>query len=227
MQRARPKPYYLRAGKPVISIFLKHTPLNLGAGDSIFMATLTATVPLQSDSLIEQLMQTDGKAEIVDGHIQTFPMTGFKPGFAADEIYASLRLHARETGTGLAFADGKGFLCDLPNRRSFSPGAAFYTGPLSDMGFLSQPPIFAVEVRSENDYGPQAERQMTAKRADYFAAGTLVVWDVDLQHEEVIAKYTADNPMVPQLFRRGETADAREAVAGWSMSVDDLFAPAG
>ncbi len=35
-------------------------------------------------------------------------------------------------------------------------------------------PVFAVEVRSKANDGPAAER------ADYFAAGTQVVWDVDL-----------------------------------------------
>ena len=184
------------------------------------MATLTAT-----DPLVEQLMKTQGKAEIVNGRIQHLPMTGFRPGFAADEIYASLRAHARATQAGLAFADGKGFLCDLPHRRSFSPDAAFYTGPLSDMGFLPEPPVFAVEVRSENDYGPQAEREMAAKRADYFDAGTLVVWDVDLQNDDVIAKYSAANRAAPQIFRRGESADAGEAVPNWSLNVDELFAP--
>ena len=189
------------------------------------MPTLTAPRPQTTDLLIEKLMQIEGKAEIVDGQIQVIPMTGSDPGFAADEIFVSLRLHSRATGIGVAVADGKGFLCDLPHRRSFSPDAAFYTGPSGGMGFFPQPPVFAVEVRSENDYGPPAERQMAAKRADYFAAGTLVVWDVDLQHEEVVAKYTAGNPSAPQLFRRGEVADASEAVPGWSMNVDELFAP--
>jgi hypothetical protein len=43
----------------------------------------------------------------------------------------------------------------------------------------------AVEVRSEGDYGPAAEREMAAKRRDYFAAGTQVVWDVDVLSTEV------------------------------------------
>ncbi len=47
------------------------------------------------------------------------------------------------------------------------------------MEFLEGSPIFAVEVRSENDDGPAAERAMAQKRADYFAYGTLVVWDVN------------------------------------------------
>ncbi len=184
------------------------------------MATLVL-----ADPLIEQLMAFEGKAEIVDGQIQKIMATGFDPGYAGDEIYSSLRGHARTSGEGIAFADGKGFLCDLPHRRSFSPDAAFYLGPRSGMGFMPEPPIFAVEVRSENDYGPQSERAMAQKRADYFASGTLVVWDVDLRNEEVVAKYSASSPLYPQIFRRGEVADAEPAVATWRLNVDDLFAP--
>lgn len=184
------------------------------------------TTLVLADPLIEQLMAFDGKAEIVDGQVQEIMATGFDPGFAGDEIYVSLRGHARSSGEGVAFADGKGFLCELPNRRSFSPDAAFYTGPRSGMAFMPEPPIFAVEVRSENDYGPTAERAMAQKRADYFAAGTLVVWDVDLLGEEVVAKYAASAPMNPQIFRRGERAEAEPALLGWRVDVDDLFAPA-
>lgn len=183
------------------------------------------TTLVLADPLVEQLMAFEGKAEIVNGHIQEVMATGFDPGYAGDEIYVSLRAHARALGEGIAFADGKGFLCDLPHRRSFSPDAAFYTGPRSGMAFMPEPPVFAVEVRSENDYGPQAERAMAQKRADYFAAGTLVVWDVDLQNEEVVAKYQAVSPLSPQIFRRGEVADAQPAVSDWKLNVDELFAP--
>jgi len=183
------------------------------------MATMTL-----ADPLVEQLMAFDGKAEIVDGQLQEIMATGFDPGYAGDEIYVSLRTHARATGDGVAFADGKGFLCDLSNRQSFSPDAAFYTGPRSGMAFMPEPPVFAVEVRSENDHGATAERAMAQKRADYFAAGTLVVWDVDLQNEEVVAKYSASSPLSPQVFRRGEVADADPAVPGWQLPVDELFA---
>ena len=185
------------------------------------MATLTVPSPL-----VEQLARVEGKAEIVGGEIVEMEMTGFKPGYAADEIYAALREHVRSGNQGVAVADGKGFLCDLPNRQSFSPDAAFYDGPLPEaMEFFPQAPVFAVEVRSENDYGSSMERQMARKRADYFAAGTLVVWDVDLQDEEVIAKYSAGAPQAPQIFRRGEVADAEPAVPGWKMPVASLFAP--
>ena len=178
------------------------------------------------DPLVEQLMVVEGKAEIVNGQIEHFMSTGRKPIQASLRIVASLLLHADKIGVGEAVTDNAGFLCNLPNRGSFSPGAAFYTGPDNpddEMDFYPEPPVFAVEVRSKNDYGPKAERAIHAKIGDYFAAGTLVVWDVDLLGEEVIAKYSAPNATTPQIFKRGETADAQPAVPGWTMPVDALF----
>ena len=87
----------------------------------------------------------------------------------------SLRNYARRTGQGRAIPDNVAFIVNLPRRRSFSPDAAFWTGDPPTMRFYEGAPIFAVEVRSENDYGPKAERDIAQKRADYFAAGTLVI----------------------------------------------------
>jgi Uma2 family endonuclease len=91
------------------------------------------------------------------------------------------------------------------------------------MDFLAGAPIFAVEVRSKNDYGPAAERAMREKRADYFACDTLVVWDVDLLSTDVIKVYRATDPDHPSIYRRGDLAEAEPAVPGWTMAVDELF----
>jgi Uma2 family endonuclease len=91
------------------------------------------------------------------------------------------------------------------------------------MKFFEGAPVFAVEVRSEGDYGSKAERQMAAKRADYFAAGTKVVWDVDLLSETVVRVYRASDPGNPKVYSRGEIAEAEPAVPGWTMRTDDLF----
>ena len=172
---------------------------------------------------IEDLYKVEGKAELVCGEIEHLMPTGIDPGFAGDEIAFSLRQYVRQTGTGRAVADNKGFHVDLPNRKSFSPDAAYYIGPHSGIKFYEGAPIFAVEARSESDYGPKAELKMAEKRADYFAAGTRVVWDVDTLSEDVVKKYTADNPDRPVIFRRGDIADAEPAVPGWTIPVDDLF----
>ncbi len=164
----------------------------------------------------------NGKAELVDGELVLMSPTGGLPGFVGGEIHASLREYARKTGLGHAIPDNVGFLVNLPRRKSFSPDAAFHTGPIT-MSFLQGAPVFAAEVRSENDYGPAAERAMAAKRADYFAAGTLVVWDVDLEGEEVVRSYRSDDPDRPAAYRRGEVAAAEPALPGWAMAVDDLW----
>ena len=144
---------------------------------------------------------------------------------AGGEIFASLHEYARRTRRGVALPDNLGFIVDLPNRRSFSPDVAFWTGGPLTAKFLEGAPIFAVEVRSEEDYGPAAERAMAAKRADYFAAGTLVVWDVDTLRAEVVRVYRSDHPTVATTYSRAQRAEAEPALPGWSMPVADLFPP--
>ncbi|MDQ3930191.1 MAG: Uma2 family endonuclease [Chloroflexota bacterium] len=179
----------------------------------------------KTEATIEDLYHVpeNGKAEIVDRELVIMSPTGWLPNYAAGEIFISLREYARRTKTGLAVTDNAGFIVNLPHRRSFSPDAAFFTGAMSGMKFLDGAPLFAAEVRSEDDYGPAAERKIARKIADYFAAGTQVVWDVDLLSEDVVKSYRADEPENPTVYRRGQTAEAEPALPGWSMPVDDLF----
>ena len=90
------------------------------------------------------------------------------------------------------------------------------------MRFIEGAPTLAVEVRSEDDYGPAAEAAMAAKRADYFAAGTAVVWDVDTV-AELIHVYRADTPEPHATYARGQVAEAEPAVPGWRPEVDSFF----
>jgi Uma2 family endonuclease len=166
----------------------------------------------------------NAKAELVNGELVLMSPTGSRPGRASFNIASSLRGHERRDNPGYAFGDNVGFVVNLPNRDSFSPDAAWYIGNIDSMKFLEGAPVFAAEVRSENDYGPAAEKEIAEKRADYFAAGTLVVWDVDLLSEDVIKVYRASDPANPTIYRRGEIAEAEPAVPGWTMAVDELFA---
>ena len=178
---------------------------------------------IKTRATIENLYKVEGKAEVVNGEIVCMPPTGDDPGYASGEIFVHLRDYAKRTQRGRAYGDGVGFHVNLPHREAFSPDAAYYIGPRTGMRFPEGAPLFAVEVRSESDYGPAAERAMHAKRADYFACGTLVIWDVDLLSEDVIKSYKASAPEHPVLFRRGDIADAEPAVPGWRMAVNDLF----
>ncbi|QEG35555.1 Uma2 family endonuclease [Bythopirellula goksoeyrii] len=175
-----------------------------------------------SQATVDDLYKVDGKAELVGGEIVHMSPTGDMPNFAAGEIFVSLHSYAKVNG-GRVYTDNVAFLVNLPNRKSFSPDAAYYTGPRAKMKFLPQAPDFAVEVRSEGDYGPAAEREMAEKRADYFAAGTKVVWDVDLLGEDVIRVFRASTPSESTVYRKIETAEAEPAVPGWTFPVENLF----
>jgi Uma2 family endonuclease len=167
----------------------------------------------------------NGKAEIVDGELVLMSPTGARPGRAAGKLYVSLNEYEEEHGGGYAFGDNIGFVVDLPNRLSFSPDAAWHTGDLGDneMKLIQGAPALAVEVRSEGDYGPAAERAILQKVRDYLAAGTQVVWDVDLLAEDVVKVYRAGVQDSPTVYRRGDLAEAEPAVPGWTFPVDKLF----
>jgi Uma2 family endonuclease len=181
----------------------------------------------QTAATLDDLRRVDGKAELISGRIVHLLPTGYKPNRVAGVIYRGLDDHAQATGAGVAFTDNMGFTVPelSSGRQSFSPDASYYIGPPphDDMDFVDGPPTLAVEVRSKGDYGPTAEAKMAAKRADYFEAGTKVVWDVDPEVELILC-YRAQAPDRPTVFAVGQTADAEPAVAGWRLAVDRVFA---
>ncbi|HKZ03272.1 MAG TPA: Uma2 family endonuclease [Pyrinomonadaceae bacterium] len=179
----------------------------------------------KTEATIDDLYRVpeNGKAEIVNGELVLMSPTGGVPGRAAGEIYVSLHDYEKRVGGGYAFPDNVGFIVNLANRRSFSPDAAFYKGELRGGLFLKGAPVFAVEVRSADDYGPAAEARMAEKRADYFAAGTLVVWDVDVLRKKLVRVYRASDPTNPAVYCKGQKAEAEPAVPGWGMAVDEFL----
>jgi len=92
------------------------------------------------------------------------------------------------------------------------------------MDFVSGAPTLAVEVRSKGDYGDGAEAEMAAKRADYFEAGTVVVWGWSTPGPGSCGPNRAGSPDQPIVFGSGQEADAEPAVQGWRISVDLIFA---
>jgi Uma2 family endonuclease len=175
---------------------------------------------------LDDLYEEKGKAELIGGRIVPLMPTGRKPNRIAGRIFKSLDDYAEATGRGEAYTDNMGFAVPelRSGRESFSPDASYYPGPFpgNEMRFVAGPPTLAVEVRSESDSGTLREAALAAKRADYFEAGTLVVWDVD-PIAECIRVYRRDAPDQPATFLRGQTADAEPAVPGWRIPVDRIF----
>ena len=186
------------------------------------------TAATLAEATLDDLMKVDGKAELIAGRIVPIIPTGYWPGAIAFRISMALAAWIDVNGKGKVIEDNVGYAFDDPlpsGRQSFSPVSSLYFGDVEtkSMRFIDGYPAFAVEVRSKNDYGRAAERDMAEKRADYFVAGTLVVWDVD-GIAETVAKYTGDSPDVSTVFTRGRIADAEPAVPGWTLNLDNLFA---
>jgi Uma2 family endonuclease len=190
------------------------------------MSTVKDSATSSRRATAADLAKVEGKAELIDGRVVHLMATGHQPNRVAFRIARSLDDYAEASGRGVAYTDNIGFIVPelSSGRESFSPDAAYYVGALPEnlMRFVGGAPTFSVEVRSENDYGNAAEEVLASKRADYFEAGTLVVWDVD-PLARLIRKYHAGSPSQPTLFAAGQQADAEPAVPGWRIAVDRVF----
>jgi Uma2 family endonuclease len=183
---------------------------------------------ISTRATLDDLARVEGNAELIGGRIVNQMPTGHYPNKVAGRIYIDLFGHARRIGKGQAYTDNMGFAVPelLSGRESYSPDVSYWADvvPIKWMKFLNGAPTFAAEVRSQHDYGEAAEAEMADKRADYFAAGTQVVWDVD-PVAECVHVYRADKPTQATTYRRGDVAEAEPAVPDWRLAVDEIFSP--
>ena len=181
----------------------------------------------QTAAMLDDLLRLEGKAELINGRVFSLMPTGRRPNLVAGRIFRSLAAHVEALEIGEAYTNNMGFTVPelSSGRLIFSPDVSYYVGPFPPnvMRFVEGPPTFAVEVRSEGDHGPTAEAEMAAKRADYFEAGTRVVWDVD-PIAETIRVHRAGVPVLVEGFSRGQEVDAEPSVPGWRAAVPAIFA---
>lgn len=181
---------------------------------------------IRTEATIEDLYNAprdNGTYELVNGELVHMSPTGFTPNRVAGQIYRLLAAYEEIVGSGYAMTDNAGYIVNLPRRRSFSPDASYTLhAPDDRMRFIEGAPLFAAEVRSEGDYGPAADTAYAAKRRDYFAAGTRVVWDGD-PVRQTVASYRNDQPNTPTRFSISDMADAEPALPGWRVAMSAIF----
>ena len=87
--------------------------------------------------------------------------------------------------------------------------------PTSPVPFVV--PDLAVEVLSPSN----TRREMERKRSEYFAAGTQLVWMVDIQ-QRTVAVYTTPEKFV--VLSESDTLDGGNILPGFTLSLKELFA---
>ena len=150
-----------------------------------------------TEQLIAELYTIDGKAEIVDGRIVLMSPTGRKPGRASGAICSSLRA-MRKPVRWFCLSGQCCIFGGLAAPKELCPDAAFSTEAARDEVWKAVARCLRSRCVAKVTTVRTAEREMADKRADYFAAGTKVVWDVDLLSDDVVRVYRADAPNSPR-----------------------------
>lgn len=83
-------------------------------------------------------------------------------------------------------------------------------------GYSDVAPALAVEVFSPGN----TAGEMTAKRADFFAAGTEMFWTVYPDREEIEVSTGRE---AHRVLRRGDILEGGDTLQGFSVPVSDIF----
>ncbi len=164
--------------------------------------------------------------ELYNGWLVWQEMTNARERTVVGTIQDMFSISARNTGFGQVLPDQ--LECHLNDSTDIKPDASLISwqrlhdyvqlyGP-NDRPTLMRCPKLVVEVRSSSN----TRRGEAVKRAQYFAHGTQIVWDVD-EEKEVIYVYRADVPNQPQRYGIDDIIDCEPILRGWQRRVADIF----
>jgi Uma2 family endonuclease len=166
-------------------------------------------------------MPDDGmKHELVRGELRTTPPTGHEHGWLASRIDRRLANHVDEQGLGDVTTEVG---CRLPTEPETvrAPDVAFIARARVEAAgrsrrYFEGAPDLAVEVVSPSDTSTEVHE----KALDWLAAGTRLVLVVHPRPRTVTAYRSAADIVI---LRDGDTLEAGDVVAGWSVAVAELF----
>jgi Uma2 family endonuclease len=159
------------------------------------------------------------RMELDEGELITMPPAGEEHGYCGLNIGTVLGNHVKKYKLGRVYNAGTGFRLNDTTVRA--PDVAFVRkerlGVIRQGVFANGAPDLAVEVFSPSD----SVRQLMRKVKQYFAAGCHTVWIVYPERREVNVLEASG---ADRLLREGDTIDAPELLAGFSVAVAEFFA---
>lgn len=165
-----------------------------------------------------------GPSELVRGQIRMMTPASGRHGVVTMTIVGLLWSHVRPRRLGQCFADNTGFQLAIPGERGDTvraPDVAFVRAERMPRGgvtggWMQGAPDLAVEVLSPSE----SIATTAAKLADYFAAGTALVWvvDPDARTVDVYVGNATHRRLHP-----GDTLDGAPVLPDFACPVDELF----
>jgi Uma2 family endonuclease len=168
-------------------------------------------------------MPDDGmRRELVRGQLRVMTPAGAEHGRVALKIGALLLIHASQQDVGVAFAAETGFVLAHDPDTVRAPDAAFVSRQRAEqvgrtVRFWPGAPDFAAEVVSPDD----TFREVEEKALHWLQAGTMAVLVLDPARQTATVYRGRGEARV---HRGDETLDLSDAVPGWRVRVDELFA---
>lgn len=161
-------------------------------------------------------------SELVRGQLRVTEPASGRHGAVGGVLFGALYAFVEERGLGVCFVDNTGFALPGLPATVRAPDVSFVHAdhlPSEGLGtgFLPLAPDLAVEILSPSD----SASVLGDKLADYFAAGTQLVWVVDLDRRTV-AVHAAGAPV--RWLGEGDTLDGGAVLPGFAVPIVRLFA---
>jgi Uma2 family endonuclease len=159
--------------------------------------------------------------ELVRGVPRVTEPPGGLHGYLAGRLAARLADHVERLGLGTVLVEA-GYLLQREPDTVRGPDVSFISAarlPPERLPehFIAGAPDLAIEILSPGDRWPKVEEKI----ADYFGAGTRLVWVVDPGERRAIVRYPHRPPRV---LAPADALEGEEVVPGFTLSLMELFA---
>jgi len=160
--------------------------------------------------------------ELVRGVARVSEPPGGVHGKIAGSLVAHLRNHVERLGLGTVLVE-TGYVLQRGPDTVRGPDVSFVSRARLPPDripeqFIPGAPDLAVEILSPGSRWTEVEEKV----ADYFAAGTRLVWVVAPGERRAIVRYP-DRP--PRVLAAAESLDGEDVVPGFALALAELFGP--
>lgn len=172
---------------------------------------------------IDELPDIPDCYELVDGElIMMMSPAGWVHGHLVSTIVGILEAYVREKKLGMAFSEQTGFILTRNPDTVRAPDAAYVReeripNERSLTEYFPGAPDLAVEVLSPSNRASTMKRKI----AQYFAAGTRLVWVVDPMAKTITVHAPARDPVA---LCKGDALDGADVLPGFRYNISQLFA---